>query len=153
MIRQATKADIPEMVANGREFAEYFPVKRPYNGDLFAKVLEVLIDKGIVLVAEEDHQLVGGVIGALQPVWYAPESTSAALVAWVLKPEYRRGTAGIRLLKAFEDRAVELGADTIVLGDYQVNGEFQLDKLIKRMGYTLIERSHCKEVKQWARWQ
>ncbi len=153
MIRQATKADISEMVANGKEFADYFPVKRPYNEDLFCKILDILIDKGIVLVDETEGHLVGAAIGTLQPVWYSPESKSAALLAWVVKPNHRRGMVGIRLLKAFEQKAAEMGADAVVLGDYQVDGDFHLDKLIRRMGYKIVERAHYKEVRSWQKVQ
>ena len=120
----------------------------PYRFDpeRLAGSLRGLLDMplGLVLVAEHDGEIVGGLMGLLTPLWFNQSATVASEVAWWVDPQYRGGAAGVRLLYTFEAWAKERGAAAVCLSDLVLDGEQPAGSLIDKLGYTLVERSHVK---------
>lgn len=113
-VRRGTVADIPRMVELGQRMHAESPRFRPYRFDpvRLEGSLRGLLDMpmGLVLVAEHDGEIVGGML-AIAADHYACEMRQAADLAVFVDPDRRGGAAAVRLIKAFREWAKEIGAE------------------------------------------
>lgn len=142
MIREAIAADIPEIVALGRKFL----LEGPYKNELSDNpeqnavlTLEVIKEKGKVLVLEEDSA-VRGVLGfILFPHYFSGELTAGELI-WYVEPEYRKGCPALKLLWAAEALAKKLGAKRMQF----TAPTSDISRIYERFGYKQVEVSFQK---------
>jgi GNAT superfamily N-acetyltransferase len=97
-------------------------------------------------VAEIDGQIVGFILGIIGPMWFVQRVRIAVELAWWVDPAHRNTTAGVRLFKAFESHATNMGVQYIAMSDLVVQGDTPVAKLLGRMGYSVTERMHTKEI-------
>lgn len=147
-VRHATPDDLDSIVAMGAEFFAFsaFSPFVQFDPDSTRRSLEALIQHGIVLVAEVDGVVVGGLAGTLTTLWFNQGAKVAAELGWWVSPAHRGGSAGIKLLRRFEQWAQEQGAMLISMSDLVVDGEAPAGRLFDKLGYTVVERSHAKKV-------
>ena len=111
MIRQATKYDIEniiEMLKHFRDADKFGIVKQNNNRDYIVAVLsEILAGKGIIFIAEKEKP-VGMLIAMIMESFWNPLNKELHELAFWVEPEYRGGTHGFRLLKAYEQYGLEL---------------------------------------------
>lgn len=136
MIRQANRGDLSTLIELGMMMHAESPRYRrhTFRADKLATLGEQLIDTGIVLLEEEDGEAIGMAIGFVMEQFFTDARLAADLAVYVV-PAARGGRAFLRLVKAFEARAVELGADEISLGvstDIDTEGTAGL---YQRLGY------------------
>lgn len=149
-IRPATHDDIDALLAMGEKFFLFsrFAQFANFDRDTARASITALIgaEVGVCLVAVIDGEVVGGIVGALAPLWFAPTCLSATEFAWWVSEEHRGGTAGIKLLRAFEQWAKNKGAAMVSMSDLVIEGATPAGRLFEKLGYTVIERSHVKKV-------
>lgn len=108
----------------------------------------LLTDSGnVVLVAELDGKVIGGIAGMLTGTWFNPYARVATELAWWMDEGHRGGTAAIRLYRAFEAWAQRAGAEAIVMSDLVIDGETPAARLFEKLGYATVERAHIKRSK------
>ena len=154
IVRLATTDDLNVLTRMGERFLSFSPLAQVVAPDPYAmrQVLERLIRPGTLLtesptavwVAEKEGEVVGGLVAAISPVWFAPHARLANELAWWVAAEHRGGTAAIKLHAAFERWAKVHGAHAQVLSDLVVDGKPTARSIIERLGYLLAERSHIK---------
>jgi hypothetical protein len=148
LIREAKVADVDALIAMGHRFLGMSPFA-PHSDlidDDLAWAICNLIDNGIVFVAEKDDQIVGAIAGQISSLWFNRRSRVAVELAWWVDENHRNGRAAIGLLRFFEEWAIARGATMIVMSDLTINGENPLDPLFKKLGYSVVERSHVKGI-------
>ena len=106
--------------------------------------IEMLIEHGVILLAEHDGNAIGMLMGIMNPIWFAPSTRCAVELAWWIEPEHRGGMHAIRLVKAFEDWAKEQGAAMVTMCDLVVDGQPPVGDIIVRLGYVPTERTFVK---------
>lgn len=146
-VRTATKDDAKALAEMGLPFlaySEYGPFIVSSLPEI-QQALERMMDIGVVFAAEDDGKIVGGIAAIIANPWMSPSTKVAQEMAWWLNDEYRGGRTAFRLLNAFEEWAREQKADIIVLSDLVINGDTPIGKMVNRLGYTLVERSHVKK--------
>lgn len=153
-VRLATPDDLNTLTRMGERFLAFSPLAQVVEPDPYAmrEVLERFAKPGTLLaesdtavwVAEKEGEVVGGLVAAISPVWFAPHARVATELAWWVAAEHRGGTAAIKLHAAFERWAQAHGAHAQVLSDLVVDGEPTAGSIIERLGYTLAERAHIK---------
>lgn len=108
MIRQATKYDriqLQEMIRMFRDESPIEQYKDIDNPDYFNSLVDSIIaGRGVIFI--EDN--VGFIIGLISPVIWCDKTLAMYELAWYVKPEYRMGIVGVRLLKAYIDYAKQL---------------------------------------------
>lgn len=102
---------------------------------------------GVIFLAENAGEILGGIGGVkfqedLSGEWYAVEKF------WYMKPEYRKSSAGIKLLRSFERWAVANGCEYSAMIDLQCSMVDKIDVFYERDGYKLLEKHHVKRVKK-----
>lgn len=144
MIREATVADIPAIVAMGCEFLAVSPLGSvlPTNPLQLAALTYSLIDadNATVFVAERDGALVGMFGAVVAPNAISGEPMATEMFWWVAPAA--RGTVGVHLLKAAEEWARAAGARRLQLGAPTAEAA----QLYKRLNYNVVEIVFQKEL-------
>jgi N-acetylglutamate synthase-like GNAT family acetyltransferase len=108
VIRQATKYDkiqLQEMIRMFRDESPIEQYKDIDNPEYFNSLIDSIIaGRGVIFI--EDN--VGFIIGLISPVIWCNKTLAMYELAWYVKPEYRMGMVGIRLLKQYIDYAKQL---------------------------------------------
>lgn len=146
-IRIATVEDAAVLTAMGRDFLQYSEYRNVQVTDeqMQAGIAQIIAFE-CSFVAEMDGRVIGAILGVTGPLWFAAHVRTAIEMAWWVDPAYRTTSAGIRLLKAFEDHARNLNVRYIAMSDLVVQGDTPVARLLARMGYSVTERMHTKEI-------
>jgi len=108
VIRQATKYDkiqLQDMIIMFRDESHIEQYKDIDNPEYFNSLIDSIIaGRGVIFI--EDN--VGFIIGLISPVIWCNKTLAMYELAWYVKPEYRMGMVGIRLLKQYIDYAKQL---------------------------------------------
>jgi N-acetylglutamate synthase-like GNAT family acetyltransferase len=108
VIRQATKYDriqLQEMIRMFRDESPIQQYKDIDNPEYFNSLVDSIIaGRGVIFI--EDN--VGFIMGIISPVVWCDKTYAMYELAWYVKPEYRMGMVGVRLLKAYIDYAKQL---------------------------------------------
>lgn len=143
-IRRAIRADIPELVLLGEEFAR---VSQPVHGCSVSReriiecangIIEYPEFVGLVLIVEGKMQ--GFIMGCLQRIYFS-EDVALQELAWYV----RKGFKGMGLLDGFEKIARGLGCHHIIVGNKPAY--FDLKNVYERRGYKLLETQYTKCLK------
>lgn len=108
MIRKATKYDriqLQEMVRMFRDESPIQQYKDIDNPEYFNSLIDSIIaGRGVIFI--EDN--VGFIMGIISPVVWCNKTYAMYELAWYVKPQYRMGIVGVRLLKEYIDYAKQL---------------------------------------------
>lgn len=108
MIRQANKYDKIQLQEMMRMFRDESPIdqyKDIDNPEYFNSLVDSIIaGKGIIFI--EDN--IGFVMSIITPTIWCDKTFAMYELAWYVKPEYRMGMVGIRLLKEYIKYANQL---------------------------------------------
>lgn len=108
MIRQATKYDkiqLQEMVRMFRDESPIQQYKDIDNPEYFDSLVDSIIaGRGVIFI--EDN--VGFIMGLISPVIWCDKTLAMYELAWYVKPQYRMGIVGVRLLKEYINYAKQL---------------------------------------------
>jgi len=133
VIRRATLADVPQVVAFGKLFHAQSQQPFPYEESAGEQFASGLIENSSSAVFLSETGMIGGV---LVPAYCAPDWVMAVELFW-----WAEG-GGIGLLKAFETWASEMEADEVRMTS--LASLERADKLLRRLSYTPAEISYRK---------
>jgi N-acetylglutamate synthase-like GNAT family acetyltransferase len=108
VIRQATKYDKIQLQEMMRMFRDESPIQQYKdidNPEYFNSLVDSIIaGRGVIFI--EDN--VGFIMGIISPVVWCDKTYAMYELAWYVKPQYRMGMVGVRLLKAYIDYSIKL---------------------------------------------
>lgn len=145
-VRVATLEDLPAIV----RMAARFRGETAYAGHVdenleqLEKLTRFLLEHGVVHVAEKFGKAVVGMVAAMVVANLVDGVLTGTEVAWWVEPEYRGGTAGVRLLEAVEQWAAARGARRFQMIAPTANA--RVGELYRRRGYTEIETIWQREL-------
>lgn len=107
MIRQATLADKPQILDMLREYRKSSPLRahQRVNETTAIQMVDLIItgNRGLILLSEHEGLIQGMVMSIYTfNIWDQTIRYMAELAYWV-KPEYRNGTIGYRLLQQYKE--------------------------------------------------
>lgn len=154
-VRKATADDLWQLRSLGARFlaaSAYGDLLRP-DVEAIDDGLRSLIERGVLLVAERDGLILGMLGGVLAPVWFAQDTAVATELCWWVDEAYRGGRAGVMLVQAFEEWAKEHNASFVAMSELTpmtepvaVEDAIGVCRVLRRLGYQPVERSHVREV-------
>lgn len=134
MIRPATLDDLPRLLALGRAMhAESRYSVLSYSADKVLDMLMLVMQRGLVLVAERDGHVIGGFAGIVEPHWFSTDLIATDLALFV-EPGKRGGFAAAALVGGFLDWAEQRGAK---MTDILINTGVRIEataSLFERLG-------------------
>lgn len=151
-IREMTSKDLAAAVDLCFQFIADTPYQREFgltaSRTTVTNTLESTLSSptSIVLLAEQDGEFLGFILGMVTPWLLNDEEKVATELAWFVAPEARGGTVGVRLMQAFVEWSTELGAQLVTMSCIEeVSGE-KVAGFYEKMGYSLLERAYSKAV-------
>jgi hypothetical protein len=111
MIRLATRYDIPRLLEIVEAYAYENPIKtlgKPDNHNpqhVEQLLFSILMGKGFIYI---DENMRGAIIAVKQNNVWCPNVKELHELLWWVEPEYRDGTLGGRLWKAFDQTGTEM---------------------------------------------
>lgn len=150
VVRPATEADIPALVAMSRAFyaTTSYSGFAPMADDAVVELARAMIATGTMLVATVDGRVVGMVGLFIAPFMFNHAVRTAHEVVWWVDPDARKSGAGHALLAAVEQACRAAGAVAIQMVHLS-NSPPQAAALYERMGYRFSESCYTKELVQW----
>lgn len=141
MIREATEADIPQLLSMGAKFAVEARLHELSGYDpasVEALFRHLITDPmGILLMAE------GGAAGGLvHPALFRRSHLTGMELFWWMNPESRG--AGKALFLALEQAARDRGAHSWTMATITGLGDDRLGQLYERHGYRATDRNYLK---------
>ena len=114
-IRQANKFDLPEIIRMLLEFRNCTPVDKMRdcdNTEYASKIFRhILLGAGVALVAEKQEQIIGMILGVINPNVWDPDTKVLQELAYWVDIEHRNSSAGYRLLAEYNKTAEQLIKD------------------------------------------
>jgi hypothetical protein len=133
--REATIADIPQLLEWGREFHKMGGLRCAYRPEAVEAMLAGLIEGETGVVLMHDHGMIGGV---LVPAYCDPDWWHAVEMFWWSSRD------GRTLLRAFEVWAEGVGAQEVRMTSLAELPS--ADVILKRRGYAPNEISYSKVI-------
>ena len=121
----------------GYDFCDYD--KETING-----LLDSSISQGLTSVAEKENRLIGFITGLAFPAILNNKVLCGSELAWWVEPEFRKTSAGIKLLKHIEKSAKDFGVLTWSMMCLEELNPDGLESMYKRMGYKPAERTFVR---------
>ena len=143
MIKELTVQDLPAYSQLGPLFYKEGGLPGEFKEDVFVAKWTTLIENGLgFMLGLEENGHPDGALGAIVYRDINNDDLTVSEAFWFTHPE-KRG-AGIRLLKAFEDKARSLSAKKIIMCHLLALQPEKLSELYQRRGYTPTEVHYLK---------
>lgn len=146
MIRDAHPDDIPALVAMGEAFHAESPWATslaPFDPKSFEATCRLLGERGGLLVAEADGEVVGMIGAQISPLYFNASVPVVQEVFWYAAPAHRRGV-GMALLDALEGNAVTAKARALLIAGMKTLRGDTVSALLERRGFAAVENMHAK---------
>jgi len=149
IIRKAELKDTQEIVGLVRRFFE--EAIYDFGLKLDQETIEVTVDNYInnliTIVAEVEGKVVGVTGGVLMPSIFDKNQNIAQETVWYVDKNYRNGSIGLKLIKAFEKECLSRGANLIIMGLMGNLNTDILDRYYRKRNYKVLERNYVKYFK------
>lgn len=146
-IRPATYQEFDEMAEKGREFHQASAYRDiPYDVDSMINTFEQMLEQGLLLVAEADGRIIGGVGGVKFGMFFNVGTLVGCERFWWLDPNYRNSRAGLALLKGIEAAAKAAGCLHWMMLALDGDDVGRATAIYDRFGYIPVERAYMKRI-------
>lgn len=144
-VRRATEADTPAVLEMGRRFYATTLYTRfaDYDEETALRLIAMMRDTGVLLVAENDRQLLGMAGLLVAPFLFDASRKAAYEVMWWVDPAAQGAGIGRALLEAVEPACREAGCAVIQMVRLSSSPP-QARQLYERYGYESSEFCHTK---------
>lgn len=145
-VRRASIEDIPSIVKMLEAYSQTINIKcaaTSFSVQKVSKLVHLSILQGYAWVTDNNGKTGGFLIAREQINVFTASLIETQLVGLYVYPEFRNGTSGGRLLKAYDKECENRGVKLSWIGT-QVTTELTHNSL-KRLGYILSEQSFKKE--------
>ena len=120
--------------------------KLSFDWDTLTNTITTFINSHIGLVAEKDGVIIGVIGGVVTNSIFDAKQKVGQEAIWYVDKSERKGTVGIRLLKAFEEECKKRGVNFVIMICMCNLYTELLDRYYKSKHYQLLENHYIKEV-------
>lgn len=142
-VRLATQEDVDTIVSLGFDFWVETPSFRagiPYNHDSCKRLASIIVDTGIALIAGD----YGMLLMLTSPHPFNHNFTVASEIAFYIKPENRKGLLALKMIRAAEDEARNMGVNHISMAYIEGYSPKGITRLYSHLGYSPSEGTFSK---------
>ena len=145
MIRDCETKDIPALVAMSKEFWQHTLYKdEEFQDDAVIGMIEKTMEDELCLVLEIDGNVQGFVCGIKGFLMANFDVSAGTELAWWVNEDYRKGSDGLKLLKAIEQRAKKIGIKYWNMAYMNTSMPDSVKKIYESMGYKENESLYTK---------
>lgn len=105
---------------------------------------ESLNDNPLIFTIVEPGK--GFIVGFIAPSFLEPSKMLCSELAWYVEPEYRGTSVGIKLMKRYEQKAIDSNCDTIMMVALDSLSPDSVGAIYEKLGYTTLEHHYRKEL-------
>lgn len=150
IIRPATPDDLNEILRMGVAFFDASGFSSVAEADTLSMVetAEGLMngDRGLLLVAEDDGEIVGMAGAIAYPLYFNREHLTGQELFWWVDPEHRTDGAGQALMEGIEQWARDLRMNSLMMVSLpSLDGE-RVGKLYQRAGFRPAESNYIRRL-------
>ena len=144
-IREAQEQDDLDVLMLAKKFVRESGSDLPFDRDhLHANIFNMISNPAFVLLtAWKGGDLIGLLAGTKTPTLFS-SALIAAELSWYVDPEFRDGTTGLKLVKAFEKWGKDNGCIKVAMSDIEELKDLQ--DLFSRLGYSVTEKTYTKDL-------
>lgn len=145
-IRPATADDVERIADMAQAFyasTEYPALYGEFSRTQACGLAIVLMQRGLVLLAERDGLVIGMVAMAIEPCIFNPDTTLANEVAFWIDPDHRGGTLAMRLHSVADDALRAMGVNVVRWARLTTSPD-GVERLYARAGCTETERFYAR---------
>lgn len=136
MIREATEADLPQLLEWGANFAESIDLPGGYDRQSAEVMFRQLMDAGILLIGD------GGAVGAfVHPSPYNSAHLTGQEMFWWVEPEHRGNGMGRDLFDALQAMVEEAGVKSFTMSTL---GDHGIGRFYEAHGYRQTDQNYTK---------
>jgi N-acetylglutamate synthase-like GNAT family acetyltransferase len=146
MIRKATLDDVEAIKKLVEEFYEESLKEYKLSFRDIEETIKNTVANHIGLVAEKEEKIIGCIGGITIPSMFDKDELIGQESIWYITKSERKGTVGIRLLKAFEEECKKKGCSFVIMVYMGNSYPEQLKRFYSMNNYKLLEMQHIKEV-------
>lgn len=146
IIRLGAEKDIERILILSENFYEVAGCKEiiPFCADSSEEYIIISIDMGLLSVAEDHGLVVGFVLGIAVPFLMNKDYLVGTEIAWWMEPEYRKGSAGIKLLSHIEKSAKEAGCVMWSMMSLEESEPEKMERIYLSRGYKKTENTFTR---------
>ena len=145
MIRDCETKDIPDLIEMSREFWQHTLYKdEEFQDDAVEGMIKKTMEDELCLVLEIDGEVQGFVCGVKGFLMANFDVSVGTELAWWVNEEYRKGSDGLKLLKAIEQRAKKIGIKYWNMAYMNTSMPDSVKKIYESMGYKENESLYTK---------
>lgn len=144
-IRKATEGDKLDFAFLAKKFLKEskYPFKLNLDKLLESYSQAIVHEDFVILLLEKDSEIVGMLVGGISTPLFSDQRVATEL-AWYVDPDHRNSKDSVKLLKEYEEWALESGCSFVSMVDIDTLND--LSDLYERKGYTLTEKTYVKEI-------
>ena len=145
-IKPICRFKLRSLAEGAREFYASSRFLRQFDINKFVDFWRPIIanESGVIFIAEDDGEIIGAIGGMAYPEPYSGELVVQEFF-WFVRPAHR-GTAGIRLYKAFEQWLRDKQAAAIRMVHLMDSMPEKLGRVYRQLGYTPVETMYTKDL-------
>lgn len=143
-IRKLSAKEVPLLLPLARSFYAEGNLSGSLNETHFVKELKTLIENGTCFVLVGGMPIQGGIGGIIYKDLMTGDITCMETFWYVSNVE--RGFLGLRLLSAWEEEAIRIGAVKIIMAHLCSETSKKFTKLFEHRGYKIREQIFVREV-------
>lgn len=144
-IREAVEQDDLDVLMLAKQFVKESGHDLPFDRDHLHMNIKAMIHNPafVLLTAWEGGDLIGLLAGTKTITLFSTAPVAVEL-SWYVDREFRDGSTGLKLLKAFEQWGQDQGCIKVAMSD--IEGLKNLSQLFTKLGYTLTEKTYTKDL-------
>lgn len=145
-IRMASKEDIEQgkkaLLINKKEFDKEFQVKGLIvTEQYYESLINICLDKGLIVVAEEDNKIIGCIMAIINPNIFSALNELVTIVTWVHKDK-RNSSAFYRMFKLYEKHFTKLKEENKIDRVLMAKLSDRTNVKYENLGFKLIEKTY-----------
>lgn len=130
------------LVEASKEFEKEFKIKGLIvTEQYYESLINLCLDKGVIIVAEEDNKIIGSIMAIINPNIFSALNELVTIVTWVHKDK-RNSSAFYKMFKLYEKHFTKLKEENKIDRVLMAKLSDRTNVKYENLGFKLIERTY-----------
>lgn len=140
--KEIVKPGKKALVEASKEFEKEFKIKGLIvTEQYYESLINLCLDKGVIIVAEEDNKIIGSIMAIINPNIFSALNELVTIVTWVHKDK-RNSSAFYRMFKLYEKHFTKLKEENKIDRVLMAKLSDRTNVKYENLGFKLIEKTY-----------